>query len=104
VVILHDAHKRHDGSPGHHDGRQPDRGAEPLQQQVGGHFEGAVGEEEDWSQIHVSFLSLSHAQTRPWGQLAGQAQIVLIPIKVQIRRQALDLRVSNVPYGFQSSR
>lgn len=47
LEVLHDAHERHDDAPGHHDGRQPDGRAEDLEAEVGRHFEGAVGEEED---------------------------------------------------------
>jgi hypothetical protein len=39
VVILHNSHKCHHGTPGDHDGREPYGGPESFQQKVGGDFE-----------------------------------------------------------------
>ena len=73
VIVLDDAHERHDETPGHHDGGQPQTWSELLENQVAGDFEGSIGEEED-----------------------GQAPVVLGARNVQILGETFDFRIANV--------
>jgi len=73
LVVPHDTHERHDRAPGDHDSGQPPARAQLLEEQIAGHLEGGVAEEEN-----------------------SQAEVVLVARHVQILLQALDLRVADV--------
>lgn len=47
VIVAYDAHQSHDCAPGNHNCGKPDTGAELLEEQIRGHLERCVGEEED---------------------------------------------------------
>lgn len=73
MVVLNQAHERHDEPPCYHDGGQPATRAELLEEQVGGDFERRVGEEED-----------------------GEAPVVLVWLYAEIDTEAFDVCIANV--------
>lgn len=73
MVVLHDAHERHDHAPCDHNRRQPAGWAQLLQEQVRRDLECRVGEEE-----------------------GSQAPIVLVRLQPEIFLEAFDFGVADV--------
>jgi hypothetical protein len=73
VVVLNDAHKRHDNTPRDHDCRKPDTWTKLLEEQIRGDFEGGICKEED-----------------------GETPVVLIRAHIEVLLKTFDLCVADV--------